>query len=199
MGRKNSSRTKNRSYRQKMRQYNNRSRLFNGNIRNPGEFIFIWALILAYIVGMGIFCVSLGWHGKGSYEYHSGNFVKSYRKDDKVIIVTDEGEYSAWASLCDTEKIFTLEEGGTLELITAKDDLLAASCGGIDLLRLEDSEREMREGVKTVLIIFGVMVSVWAAFVAFSVWVMCGAHRLPRKLVTAFVKPSYLQIPPNKK
>lgn len=199
MGRKNSSRTKNRVYRQKMRQYNNRSRLFNGNVRNPGEFIFIWALIFAYIVGMGIFCVSLGWHGKGSYEYRSEKFVKSYRKEDSVILVTDKGEYSAWASLCDLERIFTLEEGSALELITAKGDLLAASCGGADLLKLEDSEREMREGVKTVLIIFGVMVLVWAVFVAVSVYVMCGAHRLPRKLVTAFVKPSYLQIPPNKK
>lgn len=199
MGRKNSSRTKNRNYRQKMRQYNDRSKLFNGNVSCPGEFIFIWALIFAFIVGMGIFCVSLGWHGKDNYEYRSEKFVKSYRKEDAVILVTDEGEYSAWADLCDLEKIFTLEKGSALELITAKGDLLAASCGGSDLLKLEDSEREMREGVKTLLIIFGVMALVWAVYVAVSVWVMCRAHRLPRKLVTAFVKPSYLQIPPNKK
>lgn len=199
MGRKNASRIKKSNYRRKMRQYNSRSKLFNGNVSNPGEFIFIWALIFVYIVGMGIFCISLGYHGKGRYEYKSETFKSCYRKNDLIVVVTNGGEYSAWASLCDLDGISALEAGNLLEMTTAESDLLALSTNGKELLKLEDSEREMREGVKTVLIIFGVMVLAWAVFVAVSVWVMCNAHRLPRKLVIAFVKPSYLQIPPNKK
>lgn len=91
MGRKNAERNKRRAYRRKIRQYNSRSRLFNGNVEHPGEFIFIWALIFAYIVGMGIFLISLGWHGKGSYEYRTERFVSSYRKNDVIVLQTDGG------------------------------------------------------------------------------------------------------------
>lgn len=197
MGRKNAERNNRRTYRRKIWQYNVRSRLFNGNVERPGEFIFIWALIFAYIVGMGIFLISLGWHGKGSYEYRTERFVSSFRKNDVIVLQTDGGEYSAWASLCDEAAMLSLDEGSELTLVTAKGDLLAAECGGRALLNLSDSERSMREELKTPLIIFGVFALLWAVYVAVSVYVMCNAEKFPR-LIKLFVKPSYLTRPPHK-
>lgn len=197
MGRKNAARNRKREYRRKVRQYNSRSRLFNGNVERPGEFIFIWALIFLYIVGMGIFLISLGWHGKGSYEYRSERFVSACRKNDVIVLQTDGGEYSAWACLCDEEAMLSLKEGSELALITAKGDLLAAECCGRALLKLSDSERNMREERKTPLIIFGGLILLWAVYVAVSVYVMCNAEKYPQ-LIRLFVKPSYLTRPPHK-
>lgn len=197
MGRKNAERNRKREYRRKVRQYNARSRLFNGNVEHPGEFIFIWALIFAYIVGMGIFLISLGWHGKGSYEYRTERLVSSYRKNDVIVLQTDGGEYSAWASLCDEGAMLSLKEGSEMSLVTAKGDLLAAECGGRELLNLSDSERNMREERKTPLCIFGIFALLWAVYVAVSVYVMCNAEKFPR-LIRVFVKPEYLTRPPQK-
>lgn len=197
MGRKNAARNRKREYRRKLRQYNTRSRLFNGNVQSPGEFIFIWVLIFVYIVGMGIFCICLGWHGKGSYEYRSERFVRAYRKNDTIVLETDGGDYSAWAHLCDEGALLSLKEGSELTLVTAKDDLLAAEYGGKELLKLSDSEDYMRENVMTFVGIFGIFALVWAAFVAVSVYVMCNAEKYPR-LIKLFVKPSYLTKPPRK-
>ncbi|MGN1422070.1 MAG: hypothetical protein ACI4XA_01715 [Oscillospiraceae bacterium] len=197
MGRKNASRNRRRTHCRKVRQYNARSRLFNGNVRSPGEFIFIWALIFVFIIGMGIFCISLGWHGKGSYEYRTERFVSSYRKNDVIVLETDGGEYSAWASLCDKEAMLSLKEGSELSLVTAGVDLLAAECGGKTLLDLSDSERKMREDIKTPLCIFGILALAWAVYVAVSVYVMCSAEKFPR-LIRIFVKPEYLTRPPHK-
>lgn len=63
---------------------------------------------------------------------------------------------------------------------------------------LEDCERDDKDGKRAATLGFGITTALWAAFVAFSVWVMCSAHKLPMWLVKAFVKPSYLTRPPRK-
>ncbi len=196
MGRKNNSRTQKRNYKRKMREYNSRSRLFNGNVRSPGEFIFIWALILAYIVGMWIFLLNLGLN-KRDYVQAELVYEGSYRKEDRIVLTLSGGEYKAWASLCDLDGIYALKGGERLSVITAKEEVISIRYYDKVLLSLEDCERDDAEGKRNVSIIFGIFAAVWAAFVAVSVWVMCSAHRLPLWLVKWFVKPNYLTRPPK--
>lgn len=196
MGRKNNSRNQKRNYRRKMRGYNSRSRLFNGNVRSPGEFIFIWALILAYTVGMWIFCFNFGLH-KRDYKSAELEFERVYRKNDKLMFVLSGEEYGAWADLCDMDEVEALNGGERLSVITAKDDVIDIRYNDKVLLALEDCEREDADGKRMISLIFGIFAAVWLLYVAVSVWVMCSAHKLPRRLVTLFVKPSYLTIPKN--
>lgn len=196
MNRKNYSRTKNRNYRRKMREFNSRSRLFNGNVRSPGEFIFIWALILAYILGMWILCFNFGLH-KRDYVTAELEFESFYRKNDKLMFVLSGEEYGAWADLCDIDEVGKLTGGERLSVITAKDDLIDIRYNDMVLLALEDCEREDADGKRMISLVFGIFAAVWLLYVAVSVWVMCGAHKLPRRLVTLFVKPSHLTRPPK--
>lgn len=197
MGRKNVSRTKKRNYRRKMREYNNRSRLFNGNVRSPGEFIFIWALILAYIVGMWVFLMNLGLN-KRDYVQAELVYEGSYRREDRIVLTLSGSEYKAWASMCDLDGIYALKVGERLSVITAKENVISIKYYDKVLLALEDCEREDAEGKRTVSVVMGIFAAVWAIYVAVSVWVMCNAHRLPMWLVKGFVKPSYLTRPPMK-
>lgn len=197
MGRKNNSRNQKRNYKRKMRGYNNRSRLFNGNVRSPGEFIFIWALILAYIVGMWIFLMNLGLN-KRDYVQAELVYEGSYRKEDSIVLTLSGEEYKAWASMCDLDGIYDLKGGERLSVITAKENVISIKYYDKVLLALEDCERDDAEGKRTVSVIMGIIAAVWAAFVAASVWVMCNAHRLPMWLVKGFVKPSSLTRPPGK-
>lgn len=197
MGRKNNSRTKKRVYKMKMREYNQRGKLFNGNVRSPGEFIFIWALILAYIVGMWIFLFNLGLN-KRDYVQAELIYEGSYRKEDSIVLTLSGAEYKAWASLCDLDGIYALKNGERLSVITAKEQVISIKYYDKVLLALEDSERDDAEGRRSLTLIFGIFAAVWAVFVAVSVWVMCNAHRLPMWLVKGFVKPSYLTRPPKR-
>lgn len=197
MGRKNATRTKRRNYLRKMRNYKKRSRLFNGNVESPGEFIFIWALILAFIVGMWAFIMNLGLN-KRDYVRTNLVYEGSYRKEDRIVLTLSGEEYRAWASLCDLDGIAALKGGEVLSVITAKDDVISINYDNKTLLKLEDSEREDAEGKRAATIIFGLFAGLWLLFVGASVLVMCNAHKLPRWLVVGFVKPSYLTRIPKK-
>lgn len=203
MGRKNASRTQNRAYKQKVRAYNSRSRLFNGNVRAPGEFIFIWALILAYFLGMWIFLMNLGLN-KRDYKEEELVFERFYRKNDSIVWVFSGGEdlenteYSSWASMTDLDALLTLRGGEKLSVMTAKTSLVSVEYQGKVILSREDVERDDAEGKRTVTIAFSVIAAVWAVYVGVSVYVMCNAHKLPKKLVHAFVKPSYIIEKPRK-
>lgn len=133
MGRRNNARTKNRNYRRKMRAYNTRSRLFNGNVYFPGEFIAIWVIILAFIVGLWIMCLNTGLH-KSDYVRTNLVYEGSCRKKDRIVLTLSGKEYKAWASLCDLEGINKLKEGESLSVITAEDDLVCIRYDNTELL-----------------------------------------------------------------
>lgn len=203
MGRKNTSRTQNRAYKQKMRAYNSRSRLFNGNVRAPGEFVFIWALILAYLVGMWIFLMNMGLN-KSDYKEEELVFERFYRKEDRIVFVLSGGEneeyteYTAWASMTDLDAVLSIRGGEKLSVTAAKSTLISVEYRGRVILSREDVEREDADGKRTVTIAFSIIAAVWAVYVGVSVYVMNNAHKLPKKLVYAFVKPSYIIERPRK-
>lgn len=196
MGRRNNARTKNRNYRRKMRAYNTRSRLFNGNVYFPGEFIAIWVIILAFIVGLWIMCLNTGLH-KSDYVRTNLVYEGSCRKKDRIVLTLSGKEYKAWASLCDLEGINKLKEGESLSVITAEDDLVCIRYDNTELLPREYTERHDAKEKRQISILFGIMAAFWLVYVAVSVYVMCNAQRFPR-LIKWFVKPSYLTRTPRK-
>lgn len=196
MGRRNNARTKNRNYRRKMRAYNTRSRLFNGNVYFPGEFIAIWVIILAFIVGLWIMCLNTGLH-KSDYVRTNLVYEGSCRKKDRIVLTLSGKEYKAWASLCDLEGINKLKEGESLSVITAEDDLVCIRYDNTELLPREYTERHDAEEKRQISILFGITAAFWLVYVAVSVYVMCNAQRFPR-LIKWFVKPSYLTRTPRK-
>ena len=128
MGRRNASRTKSRNYRRKMRAYSTRSRLFNSNVYYPGEFIAVWVILLAFIVGLWIMCMNTGLH-KRDYVRTNLVYEGSYRKEDRIVLTLSGKEYKAWASLCDLDGINKLKEGESLSVITSKDELVCIRYG----------------------------------------------------------------------
>lgn len=174
-----------------MRNYKKRSGLFNGNVERPVEFIVVWAMIFAFIVGMWIFVISMGLNKR---DYVRGDLVyeSSYRKEDSIVVTLSGGEYYASAELCDLDGIAALKGGEVLSVITAKDNVISINYDNKTLLKLEDSEREDAEGKRAATIIFGLFAGLWLLYVGASIIVMCNAHKLPRWLVVGFVKPSYL-------
>lgn len=196
MGRRNASRTKSRNYRRKMRAYSTRSRLFNGNVYYPGEFIAVWVILLAFIVGWWIMCMNTGLH-KRDYVRTNLVYEGSYRKEDRIVLTLSGKEYKAWASLCDLEGINKLKEGESLSVITSKDELVCIRYDNKELLSQEDAESHDVEDKRQISIFFGILAVFWLIYVAASVYVMCNAERFPR-LVKWFVKPSYLTRPPRK-
>lgn len=197
MGRRNATRTKKRNYRRKMHGYNKRSRMFNGNVLAPGEFIAVWVIILAFIVGMWGLCMNTGIH-KRDYVRTNSVYESSYRKEDRIILTLSGKEYKAWASLCDLDGIYALKGGEVLSVITAKDEVICINYDNKELLSLENCERSDAEDKRTITIVMGSLAGFWLLYVAASVLVMCNAHRLPRWLVVGFVKPSYLTRSPRK-
>lgn len=186
-----------------MREYNSRSSLFNGNVRAPGEFIFIWVLILAYFVGMWIFLMNMGLN-KRDYKEEELVFERFYRKEDSMVFVLSGGEneenaeYSAWASFFDLNAVSALKGGERLSVITANSNLVSARYRDKVLLPREAVEKDDADGKRTVTIAFSIIAAVWAVYVGVSVYVMRNAHKLPKKLVYAFVKPSYVIERPRK-
>ena len=138
---------------------------------------------------------------KRDYKEEELVFERFYRKEDRIVFVLSGGEceeYTAWASMIDLNAVNALKVGERLSVITAKTDLVSIEYKDKVLLSREDTEREDAEGKRIVTIAFAVIAAVWAVYVAVSVYVMCNAHRLPRRLVYAFVKPSYIIERPKK-
>ena len=173
-----------------------KSRLFNGNIRQPVEFIVVWAAILAFIVGIWIVCLNIGVHKR---DYTRADLVfESARVDGYRVVLTLSGEeFHTHRSLCDVRKIKDLSGGEILSAITAKDEVVALSFDNKELQRLEDFERSQAEEKRGISIGMGLMMGMWLLYIAGSTIVMCNAHKMPRWLVIVFVKPSYLTFIPK--
>lgn len=196
MGRKNASRTRRRNYRRKMRSYNSRSRLFNGNVESPGEFIFAWSLVFAFIVGAWALFMNTGLH-KRDYTGSDKVYENAYRKNDKIILALSGEEYGAWASLCDLDGIDALSGGEVLSVITAKDEVISINYDNKELLKLSDCERHDKQEKREFSLFFGIMAALWLVYVAASVYVMCNVQRFSMRVIRLFVKPSYLTRPPR--
>lgn len=182
------------------------AKLFHGNVRNPGEFIFIWAMMGVYFIGITIFVI----HGKpilhleelASTETVLSGLEVQYQEEDPPYLKLVQNEETCYllyryeTFLTDYEGLQADAEAGKQFRIyyeTTETEnsvhryVRQLECGDKVYASLEQYNNE----TYAIWALFGVFILLWALFVAVSWYVMSHADRYPR-LARQFVKPEYL-------
>lgn len=186
------------------------SKLFNGNVKNPGEFIFTYILIAALPIGMAIWGLIefKDIHPKDLTEYTG--IISEYsfdtsNEDSKKLLICFDGfdrtlstylidenssAYESFQSDVSDEKTFQVSylkhDNSDYEI-----SIFRLKCGENSYISLEDINENYRETKLFILIFSAVMLVIWLIYCAVSSYVMCNADRYP-KLVKLFVKPNYI-------
>lgn len=171
-------------------------RLFNGNIHNQGEFIFIWAVILIYILGMWLFmlrdtykikredCEAVGLTVKEISSEYGENGVKL-----RFTVWENDTEYEAF-SWYDRDNMTDIPRGGWVTVLICKDEVVGLTYNGTAVASLEALNLH-RENIRKVSYIMLILAAVWLVYAAVSWYVMYNAEKFPR-LIKIFVKPEYI-------
>lgn len=171
-------------------------RLFNENVYNQGEFIFIWALILIYILGMWLFmfrgtyeirredCKTVGLTVKEISSEYGENGVKL-----RFTVWENDTEYEAF-SWYEQDSMTDIPRGGWITVLIHKDEVVGLTYNGTALASLEAANMH-RADMRKVSCIMPIFAAIWLVYVAVSWYVMYNAERFPR-LIKVFVKPEYI-------
>ncbi|MDE6762497.1 MAG: hypothetical protein K2J73_02320 [Oscillospiraceae bacterium] len=195
MGRKNASRTKRRNSRTKARlREHEYGKLFNGNVYGQWEFVFIWGLILALLLGLWfyifsdtfpitdencistVFVVTNSEISGGGAVFKDGSSGKNYKLDGGYF---DIERFSAEAS-----------EGDVLSAVISHGKVVSLSKGESVYISIDDM-KDLHERLRPVSYLVLAIAGVWFLYIAVSWYVMYNAERFPR-LIRFFVKPEYI-------
>lgn len=175
-------------------------KLFNGNVYNQGEFIFIWIILFAYIVGMWIFCVNMS----KPLDIEDCTVMKLTLKNAEVLNYGEGDQLNFTVQENDTEYIMfngtaekmqefisEVKSGTQLNLLLYDDRVVRLESGGKVYLSLDEENASLKETQKIVNPFFGIVTGVCLLYVAVSWYVMYNAEKFPR-LIKLFVKPCYI-------
>ncbi len=179
--------------------------IFNGNVNNPGEFIFVYALIYVFIIGMFIF-IAVAWQPTKAEDltYQTVSFDRYAINDDETddLYLYAEGKeyriYSYEKVLQNTEQLLSLCNGKTLftvgmeEYDTHSNVSTLESKNGVPYLTLEETNHVERASLLMMCLFFGGFFVIWTAFVVLSVMIGRNPKKYPKWLVHGFFKPSYI-------
>ena len=172
-------------------------KLFNGNIYAQGEFIFIWLLILAFILGSWLYMFSDTYKIKRedcqtvklTVKEISREYVETGVKI-RFTVYENENEYTAFSwygyNAYDTD----IPDGGAVTLLMHREQVVGMTYNGTDVctLKAENVHRAEIRKLSYIMLFFAV---VWIAYIAASWYVMYNAEKFP-KLIKLFVKPEYI-------
>ena len=195
MGRKNAFRTKRRNARTRARlRKQEYGKLFNGNVYAQGEFVFIWGLILALLLGL--------WF----YIFSDTFPITDESCTDTAVVVTDlkiseDGAVFRDGSAGKKYKLeggyFVIErfsaevsEGDVLAAVMSHGKIVSLSKGESVYISLEEV-KDLHERLRPVSYLTLGIAGVWLLYVAVSWYVMYNAEIFPG-LVKFFVKPEYI-------
>lgn len=196
--RKNASRTKRRKERTKKRmQRQEYGKLFNGNIYAQGEFIFIWLLILAFILGSWLYMFSDTYKIKRedcqAVKLTVREISREYVENGVKISFTvyeNENEYTAFSwygyNAYDTD----IPDGGAVTLLMHREQVVGMTYNGTEVCTLK-AKNAHRAEIRKLSYIMLFLAAVWIAYIAASWYVMYNAEKFP-KLIKLFVKPEYI-------
>lgn len=195
MGRKNASRTKRRNARTKARlRKNEYGKLFNGNIYGQWEFVFIWGLILALLLGLWFYIFSDTFPITDESCTDTAFVVTDLKiSNDKAVFRDDstDKKYKLEGGYFDVERFSAeVSEGDVLSAVMSHGKIVSLSKGESVYLDIDDM-KEMHERLRPVSYLVLAMAGVWLLYVAASWYVMYNAERFPR-LIKFFVKPEYI-------
>ncbi len=179
--------------------------IFNGNVNNPGEFIFVYALIYVFIIGMFIF-IAVAWQPTKAEDltYQTVSFDRYAINDDEtddLYLYAKEKEYRIYSyekvlqntehllSLCDGKTLFTV---GMEEYDTHCNVSALESEDGMPYLTFEETNRVEKESSLMLFLLFGGFFVIWTAFVVLSIAIGRNPKKYPKWLVHGFFKPGYI-------
>ena len=179
--------------------------IFNGNVLNPGEFIFVYALMYVLLIGMFIFIFVTQQPTKAEdLTYQTVSFDRYQINDDEtddLYLYADEKEYRIYSykkvlqnteqllSLCGGETLFTV---GFEEYDTHCNVSTLESKNGVPYLSLEETNRMEKETMVGLFLMFGGFFVFWTAFVILSVMIGRNPKKYPKWFVHGFFKPGYI-------
>ena len=195
MGRKNASRTKRRNERTRARLHRQEyGRLFNGNIWGQWEFVFIWGLILAMLLGLWLYVVADTFPITDESCEHTEFVVTGLKISEDEAAFRDGSsgkKYKLDGGYFDIER-FSVEvsEGDVLAAVISHGKTVSLSKGESVYLALDDM-KDLHERLRPVSYLALALAGVWLLYVVVSWYVMYNAERFPR-IIKLFVKPEYI-------
>lgn len=195
MGRKNASRNKRRNARTKARlRKNEYGKLFNGNIYGQWEFVFIWGLILALLLGLWFYIFSDTFPITDESCTDTAFVVTDLKISNDETVFRDgstDKKYKLEGGYFDIERFSAeVSEGDVLAAVMSHGEIVSLSKGESVYLDI-DNMKEMHERLRPVSYLVLGIAGVWLLYVAVSWYVMYNAERFPR-LIKFFVKPEYI-------
>jgi hypothetical protein len=195
VGRKNAFRTKRRNARTRARlRKQEYGKLFNGNVYAQGEFVFIWGLILALLLGLWFYifsdtfpitdesCTDTAFVvtdlkiSEDGAVFRDGSAGKKYKLEGGYFVIE---RFSAEVS-----------EGDVLAAVMSHGKIVSLSKGESVYISLEEV-KDLHERLRPVSYLTLGIAGVWLLYVAVSWYVMYNAEIFPG-LVKFFVKPEYI-------
>lgn len=165
MGRKNASRTKRRNARTKARlRKNEYGKLFNGNIYGQWEFVFIWGLILALLLGLWFYIFSDTFPITDESCTDTAFVVTDLKiSNDKAVFRDDstDKKYKLEGGYFDVERFSAeVSEGDVLSAVMSHGEIVSLSKGESVYLDI-DNMKEMHERLRPVSYLVLAMAGVW--------------------------------------
>lgn len=195
MGRKNASRTKRRNARTKSRLRNNEyGKLFNGNVYAQGEFVFIWGLILALLLGLWFYIFSDTFPITDESCTDTAFVVADLKISEDEAVFRDgstDKKYKLEGGYFDIERFSNeVSYGDVLAAVMSHGEVVSLSKGDSVYLDIDDV-KDLHERLRPVSYLVLAMAGVWLLYVAASWYIMYNAEKFPR-LIKFFVKPEYI-------
>lgn len=183
--------------------------VFKGNVENPGEFLFIYILMSAIVVGVIIlFAVSSRPHTEADLEYISLNFERYEFHDEHLYLFDEENPVyygiPAYAeTLTDAKEFLSLcEKGQTFKIgyISYEDtdephysiESVIGENGAIYLTVMDVHEYRWADAGKFYLF-SGSFAVVWFAIMFFSIYVGRHPEKFSEKFIGLFFKSGYVR------
>ena len=181
--------------------------VFNGNVHNPGEFIFIYILVSVFFLGMTIpvFIMSMPTKAE-DLTYKTITFdryviEKEEDSADDLCLYAGDMEYRInsyedylknkdhFFAHCDGKNAF---EVGVTSGETCYHIKTLATANGIPYFTLEEINRAEQKNMIPFYLIMGVFLLLWFMFIFFSIRIGRNPGKYPKWLVHGFFKPGYI-------
>ena len=194
-GRKNASRTKRRNERTKMRlRRQEYGKLFNGNVYAQWEFVFIWGLILAMLLGLWLYIFSDSFPITDESCERTAVVITNLKISDDEAVFRDGSsrkKYKLDGGYFDLERFTTeVSEGDVLSAVISHGKIVSAAKGESVYLDIDDV-KDLHKTLRYVSYIVLAVCGVWLLYIAVSWYIMYNAERFP-KLIKLFVQPAYI-------
>lgn len=184
---------------------------FRAHVRNPGEFLFIFVLLVVFLVGMGGWCAWMIWEplDGSDCETLTVTFRSWSLNNNDELHLTAEGYEEAFeirgypqfvsrpealVEHCNDETVFTVQA----RFVDPDDGpdyywIQSIRAGGIDYLTLDDATAYNRTNLSVLFWSFGGFLIIWFMMGALMYMVGSNPAKFPKWLVKGLFKEGYIE------